>query len=292
MKFCTKCGAPYEEGTKFCRQCGNPLQQPVYAEPEVQAPVNEPTEFYESVAEQPVAENSAKPKKEKKKCKHKGLFIFLGIFVALIGIAAALFFFTDAVELITGQSNHRILITQEDCYSDNEYDCTYSYVYDGSDLIREESDDWVGTYTYDGKHNLVSFTEEYTYDGETIKNRYSVNTYVKDGLTYWQFFDEDDYYCWTTVIDDHGWAVQRLDDNERVTFEREIEYNFFGRITSMRNVSYSYADENSTEPDDTTWRDYSVEYDGDTFILRVIDSSNKYSIGSYSVCTYERTNFW
>lgn len=292
MKFCTMCGAPYEEGTKFCRQCGNSLQPPVYTEPKVQKPVNESAVFYESMVEQPATENSAKPKKEKKKCKHKGLFIFLSIFVALIGIAAALFFFTDALELITGHGNHRIITTHEDYYYDNELSSSWSNIYDGSDVVREESDDWVETYTYDGKHNLVSFTEEYTYDDETVKTHYSVNTYVEDGLTYFQFFDEDDYYCWTSVIDDHGLAVQRLDDNERVTFEREIEYNFFGRITSVHTVYNHYDDENSTEPDNTTWEDYSVEYDGNTIIFRVIDSNNKDYIGDYFVWTYERTNFW
>ncbi|MDO4815371.1 MAG: zinc ribbon domain-containing protein [Bacillota bacterium] len=293
MKFCTKCGAPYEEGTKFCRQCGNPLLPPAYAEPDAQKTANKQAVFYEPAVEQIVAKNSAKPKKEKKKCKHKGLFIFLGVFVLLIGIAAALFFFTDTVALITGQSNHRILTTQEDCYNnDNEYVTAYGYEYDGSDMVREEWEGGFATYTYDGKHNLVLYTEEYSNGDETEVYRYSVNTYVEDGLTYSQFFDEDGYYCWTTVYDDHGWVVKRLDDNERVTFEREIEYNFFGRITFMHRVSYYYDDENSAAPDDTTWTDFSVEYDGDTMIIRAIDSSDMDSIGNYNICTYERTNFW
>lgn len=36
MRYCTKCGAPVEEGMKFCRKCGAPLSTPAKNRPEAQ----------------------------------------------------------------------------------------------------------------------------------------------------------------------------------------------------------------------------------------------------------------
>ncbi len=256
MKFCPNCGTQTDDSHPFCSKCGYKF-----------APVQQnPNAF--AYQTPPVQTNPQMPIKKK---KSKAPLIIAIVAVVVLAVLAALFFFTNVF------GNHVVQLAKCKHIQFGEVRKTVEREYDGNgDMISQiicnyyfDTGDldckFVITYEYDGKHNLIGYTEKVTsYDdsgkaGETDVRKYDVEGYKEDGFWYYDVYDEYHNFMRTDVYDKHRNLIRQLDKDGYISYEAEYEYDFYGRILSLEETWYY-------EDSDSESNTIEFEYDGDKMI--------------------------
>ena len=266
MKFCPNCCKQTDDIHPFCSGCG-------YKFPAA-APSNNAYAYQTPPTQPPV-----------KTKKSKAPLIIIIALIAVLAIAAALFFVTNIF------GNHVIQATEVRIYNDGELslkserefdsngDMTeqVNYYYDEyGDVYRKD----VYTYEYDGKHNRTGYTiksvryDEYGDVEDTYEHEYNIEAYKENGLWYYEVYDEDGDLSWTEVYDKHRELVQELDEDGNITYKSEYKYDIFGRLISIKDKYYE--DNICTE-----WTEREFEHDGGEMIDTYSDASDWDEDSSY-----------
>lgn len=258
MKFCPNCGKQTNDIHPFCSGCG-------YKFPAA-APSNNAYAYQTPPTQPPV-----------KTKKSKAPLIIIIALIAVLAIAAALFFVTNIF------GNHLILATEFRRYNDGELsfkserefnsngDITelVEYYYDEYGDVYRKS---VSTYEYDGKHNRTGYTNKSVYYDEygdvdyTYEHKYNIEAYKEDGLWYYEVYDGNGHLSRTEVYDKHE-LVQELDEDGNITYKAEYKYDIFGRLISLKE---KYYEDNIC----TDWYEYEFEYDGGEMIGTFSDADD------------------
>ena len=265
MKFCPNCGKQTNDIHPFCSGCG-------YKFPAA-APSNNAYAYQTPPTQPPV-----------KTKKSKAPLIIIIALIAVLAIAAALFFVTNIF------GNHLILATEFRRYNDGELsfkserefnsngDITelVEYYYDEYGDVYRKS---VSTYEYDGKHNRTGYTNKSVYYDEygdvdyTYEHKYNIEAYKEDGLWYYEVYDGNGHLSRTEVYDKHE-LVQELDEDGNITYKAEYKYDIFGRLISLKEKYYE--DNICTE-----WIELEFEHDDGEMIETYSDASDWDENSSY-----------
>lgn len=254
MKYCPNCGKQTDDAHPFCSGCG-------YKFPAA-APINNAYAYQTPPTQPPV-----------KTKKNKTPLIIVIAVVAVLAIAAALFFVTNIF------GNHVMQVTEIRIYNDGELSVKREREFDSNGDMTEEINYYydeygdvyhkiVVNYEYDGKHNWTGYNvksiyyDEYGDVEDTYEDEYNIESHKEDGLWYYELYDEDGTLLSTDVYDKHRELVQRLDEDGNVTCESEYEYDIFGRLISVRDESY----------DVDAWYEIEYEYDGNEMIRTYSDA--------------------